>query len=119
MNNAFKVLSLIFALLFLTAAVLQYNDPDALLWYALYGLAALISVLFFFGRASYLIVAVLCVGYLVGAFVAWPSTYEGVTIGSGDIVNIEKGREALGLFIVSGVMLIYALRIRYGGNLKV
>lgn len=119
MKNVFKVLSLIFAILFLAAAVVQYNDPDAVLWIALYGLASLVSILFFFRRASYLILAVLCVGYLVGAFVSLPSTYEGVTIGSGDIVNIEKGREALGLFIVSGVMLIYALRIRFRGQLKV
>ena len=117
MTVFFKALSLIFAVLFLAAALVQYNDPDGLLWFALYGLASLISILFFFRKMTYLIVSLLCVGYLVGAFIAWPVRFEGVSIGSGDIVNIEQGREALGLLVTAVIMLVYALQIRFGSRL--
>jgi hypothetical protein len=43
----------------------------------------------------------------------WPEKFEGFNIGEGDIVNIEKGREAFGLLIIAVVLLVYALRIRY------
>ncbi len=117
MQIFFKFLSLIFTVLFLAAAIVQYNDPDALLWVALYGLASLVSILFFFRKMNYLIVSLLCVGYLVGTFVAWPARFEGVSIDSGAIDNVEQGREALGLLLVSVVMLLYALRIRFGSKL--
>ena len=119
MNNVFKILALIFALLFIWAAYVQYNDPDALLWYAIYGVAALTSILFALGRLNFITSAVLCVAYLVGTFLIWPDKFEGFTIGQGDIVNIERGREACGLLIVSAVLLVYALRIRLEKRLKV
>ncbi|MEO0528846.1 MAG: transmembrane 220 family protein, partial [Bacteroidota bacterium] len=96
-----RTLSLIFAILFVWAAYVQYNDPDALLWYAVYGVAALASLLFFFNKLNYFIAATLCVGYLIGAFVIWPVKFEGVSIGEGDITNIERGRESLGLLVVA------------------
>jgi hypothetical protein len=119
MSTFFKILSIIFTVLFVWAAILQYNDPDALMWYALYGLAALASFLFFLGRINYLLTALLCLAYLTGAFWVWPEKFEGVEIGEGDIVNIERGRESLGLLIVSFVMLIYALRIRFTHKSKI
>ncbi len=119
MKTFFKILSLIFAALFVWAAIVQYNDPDALMWYVVYGLAALASVLFFLGRINYLWVALLCVIYLAGGLWVWPEKFEGVEIGQGDIVNIERGREALGLLIISLVMFIYALRLRFKGASEV
>ncbi|HMB64801.1 MAG TPA: transmembrane 220 family protein [Eudoraea sp.] len=116
MKTLFKILALVFALLFLLAALVQYNDPDAFLWYVIYGIAALVSLFFFFGRMYYVIPAILCILYLIGTFWAWPETFEGVEIGGGDIDNIERGREALGLLITSVVMLMFALRIRFAGR---
>ena len=116
MKTLFKILSLVFAILFIYAAVVQYNDPDAFLWYTVYGIAALASLLFFAGRMNYNIAALLCILYLVGTLWNWPAQFEGVTIGAGDIVNIEKGREAVGTLIVSLVMLVFALRIRFGSK---
>lgn len=113
MKTFFKILSLVFAVLFLWAAFVQYNDPDAFMWYAVYGLAALASLLFFFDKLNYFLAAILCIGYLVGAFVLWPEKFEGVQIGDGDIANIERGREALGLLVISVAMIIYALRLRF------
>lgn len=109
-----KIFSAVFALLFLWAAYLQYNDPDALLWYAIYGLAALVSVLFFLNRLPLVIAVGLAFAYLIGSYVFWPEKYEGFTIGGGDIDNIEHARESMGLLINALVMLFYAWRIRFG-----
>lgn len=119
MKTLFKILSLAFTVLFVWGAVLQYNDPDAFMWYVIYGIAALASFLFFLGKINYLTVALLCVAYLIGVFWFWPEKFEGVEIGEGDIVNVERGREALGLLIMSLVMLMYAMRIRFGSSSKV
>ncbi|MGB5818324.1 MAG: transmembrane 220 family protein [Saonia sp.] len=113
MQTFFKTLSIVFALLFIWAAYVQYNDPDALQWYMIYGLAALASILVFMKKLNFITALVLFIGYIIGAFMMWPQKFEGVTIGEGDIVNIERGREALGLLIVAGVMLMYAFWIRY------
>lgn len=113
MNTFFKILAVIFALLLLWVVYLQNNDPDALLWYVIYGAAAVGSLLFAFGRLPFLVAALLCLAYLIGGFLSWPETFEGFEIGAGEIENIERGREAIGLLIVSSVFLIYALRMRY------
>ena len=119
MKTLFKILSFVFIILFLWAVYVQYNDPDAMMWYAIYGVAALASLLFFLGRLNYYAAATLCVLYLIGTFVVWPEKFEGVTIGEGDILNIERAREALGLLITAVVMLAYALRIRFVNKSKV
>ncbi len=116
MNTFFRIFALVFALLFLLAVAVQYNDPDALIWYIVYGLAAIASLLFFFGKLKYYMAALLCTAYLLGSFIVWPEVYEGLTIGEGDIVNVERGREAIGLLLISAIMLIYALRLRFRSN---
>ncbi|PCJ93253.1 MAG: hypothetical protein COA50_14575 [Flavobacteriaceae bacterium] len=118
MSKFFKILGMVFTVLFIYAAVVQYNDPDALLWCAIYGLAALASILFSMDRLNLLSAVVLTIGCFIGVFVSWPEQYEGIVIGEGNIVNIEKGREALGLLIVAVAMLVYALRIVYVGKRK-
>jgi len=118
-KNIFKIIGIVFALLFVWAASVQYNDPDAIMWYVIYGSAALASFLFAFDRLVFSAAAILCVAYLVGTFLLWPDKFEGFTIGEGDIVNVERGREACGLLIIAIVMAIYALRIRFRKKLKV
>lgn len=113
MKNVFKLLASILTLLFLWAAFLQSNDPDAYMWYVIYGIPAVVSILFVLGRLSQGFAFLLSIVYLVGMVFAWPDQFEGFTIGNGDIVNIERGREAFGLLIVALVLLVYALRIRY------
>ncbi|WP_373517507.1 transmembrane 220 family protein [Pricia sp.] len=113
MKTFFKIFAVIFTILFTWSGYLQNNDPDALLWYTIYGVAALGSLLFVLGRLPHIAAALLCLAYLIGGFISWPETFEGFEIGAGDIVNIERGREACGLLIASAVFLVYALRIRY------
>lgn len=119
MKNLFKLLSLVFTLLFIWAAYVQYNDPDALLWYAIYGVAAAASLFFYLGKLNSTVAIILSGIYFIGTVVLWPRKFEGITIGNGDIVNIERGRESLGLLIVAIVMLIYALRLRLANKSKV
>lgn len=118
MKNFFQILAFAFTIFFVWAAVLQNNDPDALVWYAIYGLAALGSMVFAFGRLPFMATAFLCLAYLIGGFLSWPKTFQGFEIGAGEIENIERGREACGLLIVSAVFLLYALRIRFTNAMR-
>ncbi len=119
MKIFFKILGFVFAILFAWAAYVQNNDPDAMRWYAIYGMASLASLLFALQQLRFIWAIFLFLFYLVFAIYGWPEKFEGVTIGQGDIVNIEKGREALGLLIASFVMLIYVVRILMGSRSKV
>ncbi|GGW33014.1 transmembrane 220 family protein [Arenibacter certesii] len=107
-----KIFAFIFAFLFIWSAVLQYNDQDAWLWYAIYGSAALASIFFVFDRLLLSIGVFLSFLYLISSYIFWPEKYEGVSIGGGDINNIERARESLGLLISAMVMLFYAWRIK-------
>ncbi len=112
MNIFLKILAYLFTGLFAYAAIVQYNDPDATKWYFIYGVAALASLLFALNKLKAYWAIVLSVFYLVLAIYTWPEKFEGVSIGEGDIVNIESGREALGLLIAAIMMGIYALVLK-------
>ncbi len=112
MNPIFKYLSLLMTFLFIIAAYLQWNDPDATTWYFVYGIAALASILYYLGRLNFIVALVLGILYIVGCVMLWPDKWEGVSVGDGDIDNIERARESLGLLITAFVMFIYAIRIR-------
>ena len=47
-----KYLNIIFALSFVLFAVVQWNDPDGMIWMAVYSSAALVSVLAFLEKVS-------------------------------------------------------------------
>lgn len=103
-----RILALIFAALFIWAGILQHNDPDALLWYAIYGVAALACILYYFNRFHFILGLILGLIYLVETYLVWPEKWEGFEIGQGDIENIERGREAGGLLIAGLFMLFLA-----------
>jgi len=112
MKTVVKIIALLFTILFVWAAYVQHNDPDALMWYGIYGIAALASLLYVFGKLPYYVALLLFIAYLVGVVAFWPSEFEGVSLGTGDINNIEQGRESLGLLINALVMLIYAWQLK-------
>ncbi len=112
MKNLFKIFSLLMTILFVIAAYVQWNDPDATLWYFFYGIAALASILFFMGRLSFVVALILGLLYISGTVVLWPAKWEGLSIGDGDIENIERARESLGMLITGLVMFVYAVRKR-------
>ena len=116
MKNIFKGIGIIFAILFLWAAYVQNNDSDAATWYAVYGLAAVASILFVVNRLTSTIATLLSFLALVGTYFQWPLKFKGFEIDDGDIENIEQGREAFGLLIIAILMFIFALRIRFKKN---
>ncbi|NNE02973.1 MAG: hypothetical protein HKN52_07390 [Eudoraea sp.] len=110
MTLFFKIFSLLFFFLFAWAAFLQWNDPDAYLWYFIYGIASVASLSFYFRKLPTALSALFFFAYLIGTVFMWPEKFEGVSIGDGAIENIERGREALGLLIAAFAMLVYAVR---------
>ena len=119
MKHFFKFAGGVFAILFLISAVLQYNDPDPLLWIAIYGMATLVTLGFVFNKVSYIVPALFGLLCVIGFFLIFPEKFEGFAIGKGDIKNIEEAREAFGLLIISMVMFIFALRIRFKNKSKI
>ncbi len=97
------------ALLFISFAAMQYNDPDPALWVSIYLVAATLSILAAFGKLPLIVMALACAACVIGAFYIWPEKYEGLEVGGGDIKNIEEAREALGLLLIGLVMFLYAI----------
>jgi len=112
MKAIFKLLAVVFLGMFIYAIYVQLNDPDATLWYAIYGVAALASILFIMNKLPFSIAVILFLGYIIGCALFWPEQYEGLSLGEGDIKNIEEGREAVGLLITAGIMMIYAFGVK-------
>ena len=109
----FKIIGFLFSVLFLVAAALQYNDPDALLWISVWVIAALISFLFAQQKVSQTITLIMAILTLLAGMYVYPTTFEGLALNDGELKNVELGREAYGLFIIAVLMCIYTLRIRY------
>jgi len=88
--------------LFVSWALLQYNDPDALLWAVAYGVGAMCCLLFFVGRLSPLFGALVATLSLVWALILYyfvistdqPFTFVDDNVG-------EMLREAIGLTVVA------------------
>jgi hypothetical protein len=116
MDKFFKIFGWIMAALFLTSSILQYNDPDPLLWVLIYSVASVVSIFFALGRISFLIPLLFGILALVGGYLSFPAKFEGFEIGAGDIKNIEEGREAVGLILISLIMFAFAVRTRLGGK---
>ncbi|MEO9893785.1 transmembrane 220 family protein [Aurantibacter sp.] len=108
MKSFAKIFAWIYGILSITSAVLQYNDPDPLLWIVIYAIAALVSFGVALNRVSYLLPLIFGVLGVLGAIYVYPETFEGFEIGKGDIKNIEEGREAFGLIIMSVAMFFFA-----------
>tara|TARA_R110002049_G_scaffold309195_1_gene518430 strand:- start:2072 stop:2422 length:351 start_codon:yes stop_codon:yes gene_type:complete len=116
MKTFSKLFAVVFAILSVVSAYLQLNDPDPELWISIYIISAVASMLFILNKLPYQVYLVLFVGCIVGAYLFWPTAFEGVTIGNGDINNIEHARESLGLLIVGLVMLLFTVRTKRKGN---
>lgn len=104
-----KLLGLLFGLIYLLFAVLQYNDPDPAVWMLVYGTAALAC---FMAAANKITPALLWLAatlYAISAIFVWPEHFEGVQIGGGNIQNIEEAREALGLLLCTLSFICLAL----------
>jgi hypothetical protein len=91
---------------FLLFVILQYNDPDSLLWIGLYGYAVLVSVFAASGKAGTMAVIGLCV-YL--PFSLWLSP---VLVDDIHWLRSERALEALGLALAAIWMAVVLKRYR-------
>jgi len=111
------VLAAIFVAFFCFSSIVQWNDPDALPWAAVYAAAAVVTVLVVWRGLGPTAPSVLAVVALVwgtallptamGA--SFPELFRSWKMMSSEM---EVGREALGLLIVAAWMLV--LRRRAG-----
>lgn len=104
-----RIVALIFAVLFFISAALQFNDPDTLLWIAIYGFAGVLSILFYRGLRNKFFYGVAMLVYLAGAIYLWPKEYKGITMDMSRAPEIELARESLGLAICAFAFLLYLL----------
>ncbi len=109
-----RIFCLVMTVAFLYATAVQYNDPDPYYWMPIYLIPVAISLLIFFGRGNSLkpILLVLAVIYLAGTYYMWPAHWEGVALQHGmKTINIEEGRESLGLAVVGFTFVVYFLAL--------
>jgi hypothetical protein len=104
-----KSLAIIFGIIFSGFVLVQYNDPDPILWIAIYSLAAVTSFIYGFSKLNNTYLWGGALLFFVGSFYFWPETFEGIKIGSGDIKNIEEARESLGLIICGIAFTSFAI----------
>jgi len=115
-----KILGIVFGVVFLSFAIFQYNDPDPLIWVTIYLIAAVLCFAAGFGRVSNAVLAVACVVYIGGVVYWWPERFEGVGDSMRDaatgalLVNVEEGRESLGMAMCAAALLILILLSRFG-----
>ncbi len=95
MRDRSAVVSLVFALFFGWAASLQFNDPDPVVWVALYGTGALLALANSFWRLPRLIW-----GTLAGVCLLWGLSLLPGILSDGFFIGTEEERELGGLLIV-------------------
>jgi hypothetical protein len=104
-----RIVSGVMALVFLLCVVVQYNDPDGMVWMAIYGAAGVLSALAALrpGRPDWRVAA--AVGGIaaawglalfagVGGRVSWPEIFGDYEMKT---AAIEEARESIGLAIVA------------------
>lgn len=114
-----RVFAIIMALVFIAFAVVQYNDPDPHIWIPIYLFPAILSGLMWWvkdDRPNILLTVLLVASliYFAGAIYQWPEQWEGVALKNGmKTINIEEGRESLGLGVVFTTLFIYWLVLHF------
>ena len=103
-----KILNIILFTTFLLFTCWQYNDPDVLVWIALYGTAAGGFGFASFGRYK----VQLCIAGTVLYFIGGTYLFSRLTSYG---LYVEEWRESMGLFIASagmGNLILFDWRIR-------
>jgi hypothetical protein len=107
-------------LLFLIAVAVQYNDPDPLRWMAIYGAATAACALDWRGRLPRWLAPTVGLVALAWTLTLIPKVVGRVELGglfrevAMASLAIEEAREALGLLIVAGWMLVLVVRSEMG-----
>lgn len=101
--------------MFVFSVIVQYNDPDSLVWMSIYGGAALLTIAFIGGRLYWLLPAILFVIAIIWAATIEPNVWGRIAFS--DLfkawkmksILVEEGREMGGLLIVGGWSLVLTL----------
>ena len=116
-----KIFNLVFALLFVVSAALQYNDPDPILWIPIYLYGAVLCLFAFRGKyfTTAMIIGIsLYALYAIYLFftdegvVDWVTKHEAESLTQSMKASspwIEDTREFFGLCILSFVLLMDVL----------
>ncbi|MFQ6024426.1 MAG: transmembrane 220 family protein, partial [Acidiferrobacterales bacterium] len=103
-----RIVNIGLTLLFLLAMAVQFNDPDPVLWAAIYGCVAVISGFAVFARFYIPLIVIAFAICLGGSLYLMPSVFElflnhdpGELISgmSPDRPYVEEARESLGLLV--------------------
>jgi hypothetical protein len=121
-----RYLYLFFALVFALFAAVQYNDPDPVLWIAIYGYAVLMSVMAYKGKFNSYLLLIGIAGYLAGAIYYFPPSVEDWIHAEQQAQSlqmkmpfVEEARESLGLFMAFAVLTFYYLKARAANTREV
>lgn len=101
-----KFIPILFLMMFVVFALLQYNDPDPVQWMFAYLSAAFLSFLAYKGKLVNYVAFISAAIFITGAIHQWPARYDGLTGNMDADPNIELGRESLGLIICAVVTLV-------------
>ncbi len=117
-----KIFNILFALIFLLFCFVQFNDPDPILWIAIYGSMAVLCIIAIFNKYPqriYLVLLILFVGYstlYIPSVMVWlkqehlSDLFDEVA--KMEHLYIEESREFLGLMICVAVLIFYLIRTR-------
>jgi len=114
-----KILGVFFGVVFISFAVVQYNDPDPMVWITIYLMAAVLCIGAGFGKVGNAVLVAAFVLYAIGVIYWWPERFEGVGDSMRDantgalLKNVEEGRESLGLAMCSIAFLGLALVAKF------
>lgn len=107
-------LNIVLATMFFIFAIIQLNDPDPIIWFSIYLVVALISIISNYKKIPVYIVWTLIIGYLLYAglhfyyFIDWVQTEQKDEI-FGEMVYekpyLEGTREFIGLVMAAGALL--------------
>jgi hypothetical protein len=117
-SKPFKILNYFMLVVYLYMVVVQYNDPDTLLWISIYGIAAIICFLASRDRLHWGISATIVVVALGWALTLAPNVIGKVSFGEMfsnlymKTLAIEQAREMGGLLIAAGWMIVLTLSVR-------
>ena len=114
-----KILHFLLAIMFLAFTVLQFNDPDPLLWILIYGSMTTVCVMAAFKLYFPKVMLVQGVLYLVYCILLWPGVSEWFAsddkamlfddLAKMQYPYIEESREFLGLVICMVVLAPYVV----------
>jgi Transmembrane family 220, helix len=101
-----RILKYVFMAIFIAFAIVQYNDPDPYLWIPVYLFPVYLifkSLSDFQISRSFIYVAIVYIFWSINVF---PPEWEGVLLNQGmKTLNIELGRESLGLATVAIILI--------------